>query len=338
MVRIVRVASVLAIVGCAVSPPPVSVTKSANVALAVEIVVDEAPRVTRTDQVIVVAIDGARWQEIFSKDSIMPTLRRFMTTDGISVGAPGYGEMRASGPNYVSLPGYTELFTGRTSACRSNDCAPIDQRTIVDEVIDAGGEAAVISSWETIDRAAAREPARVVLSTGRRRVSHGDVFDPKTFDEGARSGPGCGVGEYRPDAHTIRLALDYLSHHTPRFAFVGLGDTDEHAHRDNRVGYMDALRTADAFLAQLETRVSEHAAIFVTADHGRAANFKDHGATPEAARVWLVARGAGIDARGPLEASPVRLADVAPTIRCLLGLPRVIAPNGGESISQICSY
>jgi hypothetical protein len=334
MVRIVRIASVIAIVGCAVSPPSVR----ANVALAAQVIVDEAPRTTRTDEVVLVAIDGARWQEIFSQDPIMPTLRRFMTTDGISVGAPGYGEMHASGPNYVSLPGYTEIFTGRASACKSNDCAPIDQRTIVDEVIDAGAEAAVISSWEMIDRAAAREPSRAVLSTGRHRVAHAEAFDGKTFEEGASSGPGCGIGDYRPDALTIKLALDYLSRHTPKFAFVGLGDTDEHAHRDDRVGYIDALRTADAFLSDLEARLPPRSTLIVTADHGRAANFRDHGAMPEAARVWLVARGAGIDARGPLDESPVRLADVAPTIRCLLGLPRIIASDSGESISQICSY
>jgi len=310
----------------------------ANVALATVVEVVEAPRTTRTEQVVLVAIDGARWQEIFSKEPIMPTLRRFMTTDGISVGAPGYGEMHASGPNYVSLPGYTEIFTGRTSACRSNDCAPISERTIVDEVVDAGGDAAVISSWEMIDRAAAREPGRVTLSTGRHHVAHREAFDDKLFEDGARSGPGCGVGDYRPDAHTIRLALDYLSHHTPKFAFVGLGDTDEHAHRDNHTGYVDALRTADAFLADLEERLPPRATILVTADHGRAANFRDHGMMPEAARVWLVARGAGIDARGPLDQSPVRLADIAPTIRCLLGLPRLIATGGGEPIAQICSY
>lgn len=334
MVRMLRVASIVAVVGCAVSPPPVR----ANVAFAAVFVSEEPPPPPRSEQVILVAIDGARWQEIFAKDPIMPALRRFMTTDGISVGAPGYGEMRASGPNYVSLPGYTEIFTGRTSACHSNDCAPIDQRTIVDEVIDAGHEAAVISSWEMIDRAAAREPARAVLSTGRHRVAHGDMFDKKTFEEGANAGPGCGIGEYRPDQHTIALALDYLEHHTPKFAFVGLGDTDEHAHRDNKKGYIDALRTADAFLAQLEAHVSPRATILVTADHGRAANFKDHGAMPEAGRVWLVARGAGVDARGPLDASPVRLADLAPTIRCLLGLPRVIGPGTGESIAPICVY
>ena len=339
MVRIVRVASVIALVGCAVSPPPLAATKGTSFDLATVVEVGEAPRTTRTDQVVLVAIDGARWQEIFSKDPIMPTLRRFMTTDGISVGAPGYGEMHATGPNYVSLPGYTEIFTGRTSACRSNDCAPIEQRTLVDEVIDAGSEAAVISSWEMIDRAAAREPSRVMLSAGRHHVAHRESFDDKTFEEGASSGPGCGIGDYRPDALTIRLALDYLSHHTPKFAFVGLGDSDEHAHRDDRKGYIDALRTADAFLADLEARLPARSTIFVTADHGRAANFRDHGgAMPEAARVWLVARGAGIDARGPLDASPVRLADVAPTIRCLLGLPRVLADDAGESIAQICSY
>jgi hypothetical protein len=41
--------------------------------------------------------------------------------------------MRASGPNFVSLPGYLEMFTGKASACTHNSCPPIETDTVIDE-------------------------------------------------------------------------------------------------------------------------------------------------------------------------------------------------------------
>ncbi len=334
MHAIVRFFSVFALASCAVAPPPTR----AGVAFATPFFEEPAALAPRATMAILVTLDGTRWQEVFGSEPVMPTLRRWMTSDGASIGAPGHGEIRASGPNYVSLPGYTEIFTGRRSACHANDCAPITEPTIVDEVIDSGATAAVLSSWEAIDRAAARFPARAILSTGRSRLAHAEAFDAKALDAGSRAEPWPGYGEYRPDEHTKRLALDLVATRRPKFVFVGLGDTDEHAHRDEHVKYIADLRAADDFLAALEVIAGKDAVILVTADHGRAANFRDHGGgAPESGRVWLVAKGAGVEARGPIDAGVRHLEDVAPTIRCLLGLPRVVAQGAGESIPQLCA-
>src|SRR5262245_34502845 len=79
---------------------------------------------TRT--VVLVAIDGVRWHEVFEgvdpaladrygltrserldAESLTPNLHRLMTREGAAIGAPGEGpEMVASGPNFMSLPGY----------------------------------------------------------------------------------------------------------------------------------------------------------------------------------------------------------------------------------------
>ena len=65
-------------------------------------------------------------------------------------------------------------------------------------------------------------------------------------------------------------------------------------------------------------------ALFVTADHGRADGFVDHGGKyPESARVWLVAAGSAIAVHGFVAApSARRLADLAPTMREIAHLPR----------------
>ena len=75
----------------------------------------------------------------------------------------------------------------------------------------------------------------------------------------------------------------------------------------------------------------------MTADHGRGRDYRVHGrAFPESARVWLVAAGRGIEARGFAQAMrPHHLADVAPTVRALLQLPADVAPAAGAPLDEL---
>ena len=287
------------------------------------------------DAVVVVTLDGARWQDVF-EPSNMPYLTDVAQTRGAAVGAAGLGEIRASGPNFVSLPGYTEIFTGRAPAgCRDNDCARVATPTLADEVAAHGKGAAVFASWECIDRAATTSTATTNAGANGVVVSAGQ--------DGERMSPWPGDGEFRPDRFTARAALSYLEHQRPAFLFLGLGEPDEFAHRGDRLGYLGSLRAADGVIAELFTllaRMGERGArtaVFVTADHGRALDFRNHGgAYPESARVWLVAAGAGIRARGVAPLLGVRyLADVAPTARAVLGLTRDLSPGAGTPLAEL---
>jgi arylsulfatase A-like enzyme len=136
-----------------------------------------------------------------------------------------------------------------------------------------------------------------------------------------------GIEGYRPDQRTAAMAIDHLVHHRPRFLWVALGDTDEWAHRQDYRGYVDALRFADSFVGELAAHLSEmgeygaHTAIFVTTDHGRDADFADHGG-PASAGVWLMARGGPVAKHGSTALSRTRhLRDIAPTIAAVMGEP-----------------
>jgi hypothetical protein len=312
-------------------------------------------------------IDGVRWQEVFlgadgqlaaacgfragpwtNARALMPNLRRMMETDGVVIGAPSHGTpdgrspaspepgrnlgpgISASGPNYISLPGYMEIFSGHPDpSCDSNDCPRPSEPTIADS---EGNDAAVVTSWPTIARAASSGEPSFLVSAGRRllgndRVLSSDVEARRILEGAADASPLPGEGDYRPDAQTAHLALRVLAEARPRFLFVGLGDTDEHAHRGYYRGYLEALHAADAFLGELREVLrtmgprGEHTTVLVTTDHGRARDFTDHGAEfPESARVWLVAAGKDVRGRGPLRTSRrYTLSNVAPTVRALLG-------------------
>jgi hypothetical protein len=316
--------------------------------------------------VVLVVLDGARWQEVFAgtdpqlsgapavpAESLMPVLHALAAEQGASIGAPGYGAaMWASGPNFVSLPGYTEIFTGRrVHGCRDNDCPPARADTIVDQAraaFDRPGDVAVFASWEMLEGAAAAHPASLVVSAGRVRTWHAewlhdDELSRRWLEQGEQADPFPGYGEFRPDRFTAGLALRYLEAKHPRLLFIGLGESDEYCHRGDYAGYVASLRAADDRLGELLAALDRmgprgrQTTVLVTADHGRGDDYRVHGGDyPESGRVWLVAAGRAIQARGPTRsARSHRLADVAPTVRALLDLEPDDGPAAGVPMAEL---
>lgn len=301
--------------------------------------------------VVLVVIDGVRGEEAFG--AAMPQMRAIAETRGAAIGAPGHGApLSASGPNFVSMPGYVEIFTGRTAeGCTSNDCEGSTSPTLAELAREGAArdeDVAVIASWPSIARAAARDRTRMVVSTGRTvdagaSILEADESTRAPLARGAASAAHPGRGDFRPDRHTGALALAYLRAHRPRFLFVGLGEPDEYAHRGDYAGYVASLRAADGFLGALFATLDAmgdrgaRTLVMVTTDHGRGRDYRHHGKThPESARSWLVAAGAGVRARGMLDAArPRRLADVAPTARAWLGLDADDAPSAGTALDEL---
>jgi hypothetical protein len=321
--------------------------------------------------VIIVTIDGVRWQEVFGgvdatlarsagmsacavtgPEALMPNVHHYFVEHGIVVGAPGYGEMVASGPNFVSLPGYEEIFTGRASRCTSNFCDHIRETTLIDELRAytqlPPAKIAVITSWRTIERAAARDEENITISAGR----HGGVTRDRVrvdataahlLDQASRSRAYPGWLDYRPDRYTAALALAYVAKERPRFLFVGLGDTDEYAHRYDYRGYVSALNAADGFVGALMKTLAalgDYGAattVIVTTDHGRAAGFAGHGGNaPESQRVWMLVAGGAIPAIGfATTTRQIRLADIAPTVRAWLGIAPDHSQSAGVPVAEL---
>jgi hypothetical protein len=340
-----------------------------------------APRVKReealppafeddTRSAILIVLDGARWQDVFegadralgdargfdvskvdTGEKLMPNLHALMAR-GVALGARDHGEpIAASGPNFISLPGYMEIMTGTRTGCTENECGRVKVPTIADDVravAKKNEEVAVVASWPVIENAAAMDLGRIVLSTGCRHTVHPDAFRvdraaSHLFFVAESADPFPGEGEYRPDALTSQIALRYLAARHPRFMFIGLGDMDEFAHKNDYRDYVASMQAADKVIGNVMKIVDamgdrgQKTSIFVTADHGRSDGFRSHGGeSPESANVFLVAAGGDIPARGLV--SPTikhHLADVAPTIRALLGLAPRTSETAGEPIAEI---
>lgn len=276
-------------------------------------------------KLVVITIDGTRWQEIYtgtedkrwetphahiSAADLTPNLHA-LGRRGAMIGAPDHGTISASGPNFISFPGYTEMFSGHISPCQSNNCPRNVRTTIFDEAWVGGSQVAVFTSWKKIDFAA---------------TTMENSFFRSCSDEDH---------EGRPDEVTGAAALAYYEEQKPDVFYFGMAETDTAAHQNDYDLYIQKLQEADAMIGQLVALTDPDTHIIVTADHGRSYNFRDH-ASPDAARVWMVAAGPRIPAHGEVYSpQPRHLADLAATSRAILGLPADTTEGGGKVLDEI---
>lgn len=318
--------------------------------------------------VAIVAIDGVRYQEVFGgadpkrvgkaerarlpRGPLMPKLTALLETRGAILGAPGLGPApRASGPNYVSLPGYSEMLSGRgPSDCEDNECSGARAATLLDQAARGfpAGEVAVFSSWPSIARVAAKDADKLVMSCGRtggRQLSllKRSRASREWLERGRRASPKPSFGEFRPDRYTAGLALSYLQEHKPSLMFMSLGETDEYAHQNKYREYLGAMSFADEVIGRLWSVLEKFEAqghrvtLLVTTDHGREAEFVQHGRQfPDSGRVWIAAVGSTIGARGyVVSRREHRLAELVPTVQDLLGLPARVPGQRTRALAEL---
>lgn len=311
--------------------------------------------------VVLIAIDGVRHQDVFfgpdarlgrnhgypTRRSLIPHLVE-MERWGAVLGAPDSEGFYASGPNFISLPGYMEMLSGTSKTkCTENDCMQMIQPTLMDDVQRATPDdptrSGVFSSWAKVQVAAAAR-SRGVISAGRFEGAHLDVLEKFP---GCKRALAAGAAEhaghtgFRADQWTGQLALSFFQEARPEFMFVSLGETDERAHEGKYVEYLDALSAADDFVGSMvEALVArEHEGretlLLVTTDHGRSDNFRDHGRShPESARGFLFAGGSVVPSVGRIRGRAF-LRDIAPTVRELRGVPHPDQPDRGQVIRSI---
>lgn len=282
------------------------------------------PPLANDGRVILVTLDGVRASDAFG-DSL-PRTRALVEAHGVALGG-GWCEHTVetgTGVN-VSLPSYFAIFTGHQTGCLDNRCDALVTPTVLDEAAAQGMSAASIGSWEVLDHAVSNGTGGVTVLEGSTHFK--GRFEDDGLEALVRGGeqiaPFPGDRKYRPDLLTMLIALRYYRLARPRVFHVGLGDADEWGHRNDLPAYLAAIRAEDEFIGELATLIDDKTTVIVTTDHGRNEDFRHHGAgSRTAARSWVMAFGARVTPRGATcSARDLTVADIAPTLRALVGLP-----------------
>lgn len=225
--------------------------------------------------VILVTIDGYRWEELFRgadpslvtderyraryvdvpdrAAALTPFLLSFAQTGALIGNRDANSCARVANNFWFSYPGYAEMLSGRPNPrVRYNAAIPNDDVTVLERLSrrpEFAGQVRVFAEWETM---------RAILNEERSGLS---IFTPPDI-------------EAPHDPQVIPAARAILAD-PPRVLYVALGDTDNRAHEGNYEAYLAAASEADAFLREIweayqaNPRTAGRTTMIVTADHGR---------------------------------------------------------------------
>lgn len=241
----------------------------------------------KTENIVVVTMDGLRWQEVFGgadsllsfakdvpystsyvqqhfwastanerRQKLMPFFWNVIAKKGILLGNRQFGNyFNNANPYWFSYPGYNEIFTGYPdTAVNSNDKIANKNETVfefLNKLPAYRNKAAVVGSWDVFSFIFNEKRSGVLVNDGFRDMT-GQLNDrQRQFNELQHEMPPIFHGGERLDVATFNIGFEYLKAKQPRLFFLGLGDTDEFAHGGIYDMYLDATQKADDWIRRI---------------------------------------------------------------------------------------
>ena len=263
---------------------------------------------TYPPNVVVVTLDGLRWQEIFNgADSIIlndkiyngdiefiksnfwgvdinerrkkltPFIWNTIANKGVLIGNRNFGaNMNVSNKYQFSYPGYSEIFTGfADDSVNSNDKVlnkNINVLEYVNTLPNFKNKVAVFSTWDVFP---------YILNEKRSGVYVNSDVDSLSFKEPTLNL----LNEMqfltakpinvRPDVLTYFAAKEYLKSYRPNLLYISFDETDDFAHSGMYDQYLKSLHAEDAMISNLWNTLQSlpqyknNTTLIITCDHGR---------------------------------------------------------------------
>lgn len=241
----------------------------------------------KTENVVLVTIDGLRWQEVFRgidegllnnelytkgtpalkekfwdksrhkrAELLMPFLWNTIFHQGVLIGNRDSGSyMNVTNPVVVSYPGYSEIFIGYGDPSIDSNNKIWNPNVNVLEWIEKqpgfSGKVSAFGSWNALPYILNTQRAtNLVVNSGFKPIAGKLSTHEKWLNN--MLGDILGTSENtRFDAFTQGYAIEHIKEKKPRLMYIGYGDTDNFAH-DGRYGeYIKAIHRSDRFIAEL---------------------------------------------------------------------------------------
>jgi hypothetical protein len=269
-------------------PSRISSPRTIGIALAI-LVAGQVALTQTAENIIVITMDGFRWQEVFSgMDSALANQKRYHQGDSAHIfqhywspdpmarrelllpfiwsTLAGKGQVHGNrhlqskvdvaNPYWFSFPGYNEIFTGFPDSAVNSNSLPNNPHTNVLEFLNRQpgfeGKVAAFGAWEAFSR---------ILNAPRCGFPVVAAF----ADCGGTAPNANEVlinkmrrDSYKPwhqdeclDVFTHYAALECLRTRTPRVLYIGYGETDEWAHAGKYEAYLASAHQADQWVRDI---------------------------------------------------------------------------------------
>lgn len=241
----------------------------------------------KTKNVILITLDGFRWQEVFTgADQLLvgnkefvadsaklvsrfwrttPELRRTallpffwttLATKGQIHGNRNYdSKVNVTNRLWFSYPGYNELLTGAADDARitSNDKIDNPNVTVLEMLNNDkryAGKVAAFTSWDVFDNIINSKRSGIPVSAGLQEQTKAPNEKEKLINELMYEIPNP-LGDVRLDAFTFHYALEYLKREKPRVFYIAFDETDDFAHQGKYDQYLESAHYTDAMIEKL---------------------------------------------------------------------------------------
>lgn len=289
-------------------------------------------RPLRTENVIIVVIDGPRYSETWAvTPGLIPNMSTLLKSKGSFL-------------NNFYNDGYTYTNSGH-AAITTGVNQPIDNYgeelpanpSIFQYYLKQSGKPAT-SAWIV----SSKDKLHVLADT--QRPDWQGTFQP-SFNGGI-DGPGTG---YRMDSLTLEAAKNVLATHKPNLMLINFMEPDGFAHAGNSENYLRGISRNDRYVKQLWDFLSKHPSyknkttLIITNDHGRHLDgvdggWMEHGDSCEGCqKISLLALGPDFK-KGSEIKSRYTLVDIAPTVARLLQFemdPAVVVPKHDTTVVKL---
>ncbi|MCO4294265.1 phosphoglyceromutase [Solitalea sp. MAHUQ-68] len=241
----------------------------------------------KTKNVILITLDGYRWQELFrGADSSLINNKEF-TQDAKGITKEFWAEtaqerrqmlmpfiwgtiakqgqiygnrdlnnkVDVTNPYWFSYPGYSELLCGYAdTAVNSNNKKNNPNVTVLEFLNNKPefkGKVAAFGSWEVFPYIINRDRSKIPVNAGYEKVEGSNLSASTELLNVMQTQVPDPFGAERLDVFTHYLAKEYMIQHHPRVLFIGHGETDEWAHEGHYDFYLRSANYIDQYLADL---------------------------------------------------------------------------------------
>ena len=240
----------------------------------------------KTKNVIIVTLDGFRWQELYrgadstlidskyteSKGEIkkkfwaktaedrrkllMPFFWTTLESEGQLYGDRDAGNGDEVANKYhFSYPGYNEIFTGFPDDRMNTNNPVLNPNTSVLEYLNKQkgfeNKVAVFASWETFPAIFNVQRSGLKVNAGYTNFEETGADDRlKYLNEIQHKEPHY-LGDTRIDCMTYEFGKEYLKQYKPRVLYLAFDETDDMAHAGNYKMYLTQAHQEDAYLQEL---------------------------------------------------------------------------------------
>lgn len=254
--------------------------------LAVVVLLSLNAQVKSAENLVIVSIDGLRWQEVFmgvdtaildqqkSKDKewveqqffasspelkrqkLMPFLWQEVVKNGLIIGNRKLkSNMNVSNDMWFSYPGYNELLTGKADPnIVSNDNHPNVNITILEWLNQQAGfnnKVAAFGSWEVFPAILNRQRSALMINAGFELATWPKLTEKARWLNELQQRIPSPWHNVRFDAITVGFAREYIATAQPKVIYLALGETDDYAHQGNYIEYLKGAQRDDQLIAAL---------------------------------------------------------------------------------------